>query len=101
MCEKIKFEQRYDDAFLGATGWGDNAPFIAYSDEWVVIVDSSGISFIGDDGSEDGDFSAQWSYSENYSYFTAKQIVKLFEINTIEELLAITLYDNPEFKRVC
>ena len=98
MTDKIKFEQRYDDAFLGAEGWGDKAPFIAYAGEYVIIIDASGISIAAE--AENGDL-AQWNSSENYSYFTAKQIVKCFETYDMEELLAITLYDNPEFVRVC
>ena len=96
-AEKIKFTQGYDDAFLGAEGWGeDAAPFIAYADEWVIIVDAAGISLIAN---SDDDLS-EWNYSEKFSYFTAKQLVKSVENNNIEEMLAITVYGNPDFKRV-
>jgi hypothetical protein len=92
MSNEIKFEQKYDEAFLGAEGWGEIAPFIAYTEKCVIIVDKSGISVSPKDESSLG-----WYNTGNYSYFSAKLVVMGLEKLNLEGFLYF-VENNEEFE---
>ena len=68
MSNEIKFEQKYDYGYMGAEGWGENAPFIAYMEKYVIIVDKNGIEVATQD------MSCGWYKSADYSHFSAKMV---------------------------
>jgi hypothetical protein len=87
-----KFTQKYDEAFLGAEGWGINCeiePFITYDDEYVIIVDKNGISVIDESDNS-------WINDINLDYFTAKLIVESLEKMDLNEFVA-TAKTSPEY----
>jgi hypothetical protein len=80
MSNEIKFEQKYDYSFMGAEGWGEIAPFIAYTEEYVIIVDKNGIevshkNMLG------------WYKSATYSYFSAKMVALGLEKLGLEDFI--------------
>ena len=92
MTNKIKFDQKYDAAFPGATGWGNNyefAPFFAYTDECVIMVAKNGITIVYHDPNM-----WCWYNSENYSYFTAKLVVQGLEKLNLTDFLDIVKTDD-------
>ena len=87
-----KFTQEYDEAFLGAEGWGINyeiEPFITYDDEYVIIVDKNGI-WLSDESDN------YWYNSINLDYLTAKLIVKSLEKMDLNEFVA-AVKTSPEY----
>ena len=74
----LKFEQIWDEAYLGAEGFSgeiNDAPFIGYSEDFTLVIDSSGIQL-----NVYGEYEPE-SYGLNteFNYEKAKNMVAFIE----------------------
>jgi hypothetical protein len=74
----LKFEQIWDEAYLGAEGFSgeiNDAPFIGYSEDFTLVIDSSGMQL--DVYGENDLESNSTVYEMNYE--AAKKLVNFLE----------------------
>ena len=106
MKNKIKFVQKWDDAFLGTEGFGSElpenapeAPFIAYTDTYVIIVDQIGISVRAEYSDEFDSFRVEEFVNEfPLTYKDAKIAVRCLESLTAERFMEIVLTEGTYVK---